>query len=110
MARYTATDLANGYVANAEGDIHTVPAGERHIVTRMDFKQLHATLQTIIIYIQKSGGSSFEWDRTVDLPQYGAIEFYDLGLVLNDGDKIRAVTTTASAVRFWLYGAVEVVA
>lgn len=104
--RYIGTKLAIGYLPNAEGDLYTVPADTRVILTRIDLFQTNAAQQDVIIRIDH-GGTVITLDVSNDLAQNCRVELYDLGKVLNAGDKIRGETQTSSAVRYELYGAVE---
>lgn len=94
--------LAEGYLANALADIlPAVPVltvvPERGLVCH----NINAADQTIVIYLNRDGTS-----RPVERARLAQNEtFINAGrYVLEPGDSLRAVTTTAAAVHFTLSG------
>jgi hypothetical protein len=103
---FTGATLADGQLANAEADIYTSVAVT--YVRNVAFAHQNAATQTIYVYILRSGGTHRFWKRFV-LAQYEQADCIDGGqsLILSAGDKIRAYTTTATAVDYVVTGVTE---
>jgi len=97
--------LADGQVANSEGAIYTVPASSIAYIKSVSFHNTNAATQTLILYVRNGAGSSrvvARWSLLQD-----ETGFYNGSIALEDGDTLRAVTTTASAVDYVITGVLE---
>lgn len=97
--------LADGQVANTEGAIYTVPASSIAYIKSVSFHNTNAATQTLILYVRNGAGSSrvvARWSLLQD-----ETGFYNGSIALEDGDTLRAVTTTASAVDYVITGVLE---
>jgi hypothetical protein len=106
MAAVNAQRLAVGYLPSTQGEIlaavtRTTIIPPRSIVLHNE----NAAAQTVILYL-KSGGVAYPVDRGL-LEQFW-MGFSSARLVLESGDSLEAVTTTASAVKFIVSGGEEV--
>jgi len=94
--------LADGQVANTEGAIYTCPASTRTMIKTVTFVNTSATPQTVVLYARKGAGVSrrlFQWIMS----QYHT-GIYGESLALDDGDTLRAVSTTNNVVEFTVHG------
>lgn len=103
MATQTPVALADGQLSTTQTAIYTVPANTIVLPTLLTLQQTNAALQTMVFYLNKSGASR-EYLRMENIAQKRHIEVRLSGEVLEAGDVIEALTTTASAVNFWLNG------
>jgi len=97
--------LADGQVANTEGAIYTVPASSIAYIKSVSFHNTNVATQTLILYVRNGAGSSrvvARWSLLQD-----ETGFYNGSIALEDGDTLRAVTTTASAVDYVITGVLE---
>lgn len=94
---FTTKNAANGQVANTKTTIYTASSvtAYRPCVT---FFNTNAATQTITLYYKASAGTSRSL-RQFSLAQFQSAVF-DERLILNTGDVLEAVTTTASAVDY----------
>lgn len=99
--------LADGQLPDSQGAIYTSPAGTKSLVRKFTLANTNATAQTIDLYIDVSGTPRFI--RRIELLQYESVDVLtdDEEIVLDGGDAIEAVTTTAAAVDYYLGGATE---
>lgn len=94
------TIVAEGQMATTETDMYA-PTGAVHC--NLYLFNTNAADQTVILFLQKSGGTSRKiWQGL--LSQNWSAE--KLGFRMGNGDKLRGLTTTATAVNY----VVEVVA
>ena len=105
MATFTAKSLADGQVANAEGDLYAVPASTKAYIKSVNFLNTSATTQTLDVYIKRSGATSRHLRRYV-LDQFQSATFEFAGC-LSAADAIRAVSTTNTVVNYVITGVEE---
>lgn len=97
--------LAEGKVATTEGAIYTAPASSIIFVKFISFHNTNVAIQTLYLYIRKGAGTSriiARWLLFADETGY-----FEGSLALQDGDTIRAVTTTTNAVDYVITGVVQ---
>ena len=99
--------LADGQLPAAEGTLYTCPAGNRAFIKSMVFANTAATTETVVIFLQPSGGTSRRLAR-VPISENETL-YYNAPLVLDTGDLIRGQSTNVTAVDYTIYGATEVV-
>lgn len=106
---FLGASLADGQVASTKGTIYTVPAGKRALVNFIRFVSTTATVQTINVYVKRSGSTSRRLMRFANVQQWEAVYPLqpDEEITLSAGDVIEADTTTATAVDYFISGAVE---
>lgn len=93
--------LADGQLANTKGTLYTAAA-----VTYIKSISCHstsATTQTVIVYVNRGGTSRVIARAALD--QYDTL-YIELPIVLESGDLIEGVTTTASVVDYQITGGV----
>ena len=105
------TILANGQIPIAQADIFTVSGSdvldtERVNINKITFFNTSAIEQTAILSIKEFSGASRVLRQFVLLENEGG-EYLEPGEVLpmENGDKLQALTTTADAVNFVIFGA-----
>jgi hypothetical protein len=105
---FTAKRLADGTLPTSEGSLYTAPADTVAYVKRVSIFNSNSVEQTVMIYLQASGGSSRRWRRYV-LAQNESAEVLEAGdsVHLGEGDSIRAATTTSGAVDYYITGVEE---
>lgn len=105
---FTAKVLAEGQLPTAKGTLYTVPASTKAFVKFFSLFNTNAAAQTIIIYAKKSTGTSKVIGRCVLQENEGA-RVIEIGEAVNleAGDTIEGVTTTATAVDYFITGAEE---
>lgn len=89
---------AEGQLATSQGDVWAPTVTG---TWSLELLNTNAATQTVDLYLQKSGGTS-RHVRRVTLAQYESAEWK--GIPLGNGDKIRALTTTATAVNYVVRG------
>lgn len=106
---FTAKSFADGTLPNAQGAILTVPASTWYYIKQISLFNSNAAEQTILLYLKQAGGTARLWRRYV-LAQNESAEVLEDGVVvtLEANDTIEAVTTTASAVPYFITGVQEV--
>jgi hypothetical protein len=97
--------LADGQVATTESVIYTVPANSTAFIKSVSFHNTNAATQTLIMYV-RNGASASRAVARWSLKQ-NETAFYNASLALEDGDTIRAVTTTANAVDYVITGVLQ---
>ena len=99
--------LADGTLPTSQTAIYTVPAATVTYVKSLSLFNDNAAQQTIVLYLNVSG-SARKWRRYV-LAQNESAEVLEGGetVILNTGDTIEAVTTTAAAVPYVITGVEE---
>lgn len=104
---FTTAVLADGQLPSTQGAIFTGPAVTVTYVKRISLFNTNAAQQTIDLYLNVSG-SARRWRRYV-LNQHESAEVLETGdaIVLEAGDTIEAITTTASAVDYYVCGVKE---
>lgn len=108
MAVFTAASLGTGLIPLSVAAIYTATGPT--VIRSFNLFNTHADAQTINLYITESGGTRRQLYRSASTVQYARIAFLGSGecLILSSGDTIDADTTTASAVTYYLGGAVSV--
>lgn len=106
MATRTPKALADGQLPDSKTAIYTTPANTTTYISSITLYNSHATTQTTLLYVNRSGTSRVIL-RDGAFAQY---ETYSIGagLILEAGDTIEATTTTASAVDYQISGIEEV--
>jgi hypothetical protein len=106
---FTGKSLADGFVASSQGALYTVPAVTTAYLSSLSLFCDTATPQTVQLYLKQSGGTARKWRRYVFNQQYDHAEVFENGarLVLQAGDTVEAVTTTASVVAYFITGVEE---
>lgn len=105
MATFTPDILAQGFVPDSQTEVYENDGTTNVIMTRLHFTNINATPQVVVIYLKKDG-TAREWKRAT-LNQYDRWEIFDIGEILEVGDTIELDTTTASAVNYFINGAVQ---
>lgn len=102
---FTTKVLADGQIASSAADVFTATATT--YVKQFTLFNDNAAQQTIIIWLNTSGTNRKV--RQIELNQNESAELLDGGQawILENGDKIRASTTTASAVDYTIAGVEE---
>lgn len=105
---FAAGSLADGQLSDSQGAIYTVPASTTAYVRNLFLYNTNAATQTITLYLQRSGGTSREF-RSLTLAQYESASVIadEQAILLSTGDEIEAVTTTATAVNYFIGGVLE---
>lgn len=105
---FTANYLADGTLPTSAADLYMGPASTAVYVKRLSLFNTNAAEQTIDLWLQHSGGTARRWRRYV-LAQNESAEVLEAGdaVHLEAGDKIRAITTTAGAVDYYMTGVKE---
>lgn len=96
MATITRVVL-EGYLPTAEGILYTCPALTTASLSEMNLHNINATTQTVIISV-RSNAISRIIGRMLMLVNYTARR--GPGAILQAGDTLRGVTTTANAVHY----------
>ncbi len=104
---FTTAVLADGQLPNTQTAIFTGAASTITYVKRISIYNTNAAQQTIDIYLNVSG-TPRKWRRYV-LDQHQSAELLETGdaIVIEASDTIEAVTTTASAVDYYICGVKE---
>lgn len=97
--------LAAGQLANTASDIYTAASAKAVYLSGMTLFNTNAASQTIIIYLQKSATNYKIYRLVLAQNESAWVDFK--GIILSATDKVRAETTTASAVDYFLSGIVE---
>ena len=105
---FAAGSLADGQLPNSQGAIYTVPASTKGYIRNLLLLNINATTQTIDLYIKRSGGTSRQF-RRLTLAQYESASVIEgeEAILLSPADAIEAVTTTSSAVNYFVGGVLE---
>ena len=105
---FVAGSLADGQLPSSAGDLYTAPADTVVYVKRISFFNTNSVEQTIIIWVQRSGGTARKWRQYV-LAQNESADLLEGGdaLHLSEGDKIRAQSTTNNVVDYFITGVSE---
>lgn len=83
---------------------------ETRVVVRPEFLNFFndgSVTETIIVYLKRVNGTSRKLRQIKLLPNESAEMFIDNSPTLESGDEIRAETTTASTVDFYVTGMVD---
>ncbi len=102
---FTANSLADGQLATSAGTLYTATAVKAYLKNLFLFNT-NAAEQTVELYLKRSGGTSRLWKRYV-LAQYESADVLDKELLLGSGDLIEGLTTTATAVNYYVAGVTE---
>lgn len=104
---FTGKVLSDGFVANAQAAIYTVPASTVAYVKQLYLANINAATQSVILYLNTSG-TARQW-KVLTLAQNEAADIFEDGesVQLQAGDTVEAVTTTASAVAYTTTGVEE---
>lgn len=105
---FTGKSIADGQVSNAKAAIYTVGAATVGFVKQVTFYNTNAAVQTLEVWIKRSGGTSRQ-RRRFTLAQDESVDLLDDGesIELSTGDAIEARTTTAAAVDYMVLGVEE---
>jgi hypothetical protein len=108
MAVFTAASLGTGLIPDTVGAIYTATGPT--VIRAFNLFNTNAAAQTINLYITEFAGTRRQLYRSAATAQYARIPFLGSGecLILSTGDTIDADTTTASAVAYYLGGAISV--
>lgn len=99
--------LADGQVAASKTSVYTVPADTQSIIRTVSFAYVAGAVQSVILYVKKSGSTSRVFARaTLNVGEFAHED--DIG-TLGAGDEIEMETTSAASVDFSVMG-VEVTA
>ena len=104
MATRSPKVLADGQLPSSKGTLYTAPSVTQVYVSMISIVNTGATAQTVTVYYKKS--TSRVLFTVDDLQQNERIEF-KAGLILDTGDLIEGVTTTASQVDYVITGVKE---
>lgn len=106
MAFVNAQALAEGFIASSQGAI-LGPVTAVTIIPEggIQMHNINAAIQTVILYIKRDG-TARPIGRAVLEQNWSAVS--DGKMVLESGDSLEAVTTTASAVHFAISGGEEI--
>ena len=105
---FTGKSIADGQVGIAQAPIYTVPGGVVAFLKQIHFYNLNVAVQTLDVWIKRSGGTARKQHRIV-LAQNESANYLEEGdtLELSAGDTVEAVTTTAAAVDYTVLGVEE---
>ena len=94
--------LGQGQLPNAEGSLYAVPGATEAVVKKITIHNQNTSVETVIIYIKKSGGTS----RIIIYVELGVrFTIYDHEAhALGAADDIRGETTTAVKVDYTIEG------
>ena len=97
-----------GRITNAAATYYTTPANSIVYVTRGVITNTDTATRLVTIYVVRSGGSTTDAELLVDARPVGASKSLPVpelaGLVLEDGDLIRAFADATNVVNFTLSG------
>ena len=104
---FTTAVLADGQLPSTQGTLFTGPAVTVTYVKRISLFNTNAAAQTIQLWLNV-GGTPRKWRRYV-LNEDESAEVLETGdaIILEAGDTIEAITTTASAVDYYICGVKE---
>lgn len=102
---FTGRVLAEGQLPNALGDLYTVPAATIAYIRFMSFFNTNAAAQTVRLDLDTAGTPRQHWRAALAINERAEC---DSSIVLQAGDIIRGVTTTAAAVNYCITGVEEV--
>jgi hypothetical protein len=104
---FTTAVLADGQLPRTQGTLFTGPAVTVTYVKRISLFNTNAAAQTIQLWLNV-GGTPRKWRRYV-LNEDESAEVLETGdaIILEAGDTIEAITTTASAVDYYICGVKE---
>lgn len=102
---FVATFMTNGRVASSEGILYTAPALKTAYLKLVTFSNTAVPTESLIVYVRKGAGTS----RILYKFALGDNESAMINdpIVLNDGDTLRAQTTTTTTVDFIVMGVEE---
>lgn len=103
---FTAKSLADGQLPSSQGAVYTVPGSTKAYVRNLFLYNTNAASQTITLWVKRSGGTARKF-RTAALATDESADVLESPLVLSAGDSIEAVTTTATAVDYFIAGVEE---
>lgn len=92
--------LGEGQVASSKGTLYTVPSSTTAYVRSASFHNTNAATQTLIVYANPGGTSRIIGYFTLAQHETAYLVTGGDALVLETGDLIEAVTTTATAVDY----------
>jgi len=94
--------LANGQLPAAKGTLYTVPAATRAIIRNVTLAHVAGAIQTIVLYVKKSAGTS----RKIGQAMITTGEFaHEEGIeTLDAGDELEGETTNAASVDYAVLG------
>lgn len=97
--------MTNGRVASSEGILYTAPALKTAYLKLVTFSNTAVPTESLIVYVRKGAGTS----RILYKFALGDNESAMINdpIVLNDGDTLRAQTTTTTTVDFIVMGVEE---
>ena len=104
---FTGKVLAEGQVASSKGTLYTVPVSTVAYIRSASFHNTNAATQTLIVYAKPGSTSRIIGYFTLAQHETAYLVTGGESLVLEAGDLIEAVTTTATAVDFVLTGLEE---
>lgn len=104
MATETYTGLAQGQLANATATLYTVLSANKLVEFAFRFYNTGATTETVTINLYD--GSTSRVFATIQIPALGYAEIAFDKTVLEATHTVKAHTTTATTVNYWLSGVV----
>lgn len=94
--------LGEGQVAAATTAIYTCPAATKAIIRTVSFNHVAGAIQTVNLWVKKSGSSLRRFSRAVlDVNEFAHEE--DIG-TLDAGDALHADSTNAASVDYTVHG------
>jgi len=103
---FTGASLADGQLAATKGTIYTSSA--QTIVKSINVFSTHASTQTVIIYVKRSGSTSRQIFRAeLEQNEYAWVLSDGETIVLSASDVIEGITTNATSVDYAITGATE---
>jgi hypothetical protein len=104
MATTTPGSLADGQLANAQGDLYTVPGATAGVGVIVYLHNTNASAEGVYLFLQRSGGTS----RQIMAFQIDAGgSAYARITALSTGDKIRGYADDASQVNYEIVGGTQ---
>lgn len=105
---FTAKELGNGQLGNAQATIFTATADVATYVKHLSLFNTTNTQQIVQLWLKHSGGTARKWKREV-LEQNEQADIIEGGeaYILDSGTVIQASTTTAAVVDWWMDGIEE---
>ena len=98
--------LANGQLPAVKGTLYTVPALTRAIIRNVTMAHVAGGIQTVVLYVKKSAGTSRKIAQTmIDTDEFSHEEGIE---TLEAGDEIEGSSTNAASVDYTVLGVEQV--
>ena len=100
--------LADGQLPSSQGVLYVVPGAKKARISNLLLYNTDAVPQTIILLLRRSGSSARSF-RSLQLSQHesASVLAEEPPIIMSDGDSLEGVTTSESAVNYYLAGIEE---